>query len=68
LKSVDIPANVELLGDSCFLHRSSLSGITFESGSKLLRFGSLVFSNCSSLKLIFVPATVEHLGHSCFIH
>jgi hypothetical protein len=68
LKSIFIPATVQLLGNSCFHNCSSLSEIIIESGSQLSRLGESTFFNCSSLKSIFIPATVQLLDYSCFDH
>jgi hypothetical protein len=46
LKSICIPAGVEIFGESCFSDCSSLSQVTFESSSKLTEMGWQAFSKC----------------------
>jgi hypothetical protein len=65
LKSICIPASVEILGQRCF-KCSSLSQIIFESGSRLAQIGESAFLNCSSLVSICIPAQVEEIPIGCF--
>jgi hypothetical protein len=66
LMSICIPAGIEILGEQCFMACSSLSELTFESGSRLTRIGDLAFIGCSSLESICIPAQVEHISFGCF--
>jgi hypothetical protein len=61
LKSIFIPASIEILGDRCFHICSSLSEIRFESDSKLSQIGIEMFLGCSSLTSICIPANVENI-------
>jgi hypothetical protein len=61
----EIPRNVEILGSSCFPYCESLSSISFESNSRLIRIESSVFSS-SSLQSIKIQRNVEILASSCF--
>jgi hypothetical protein len=49
---------VEEIRDSCF-SASSLSRVTFASGSVLKRIGREAFSRCKGLREIEIPASVE---------
>jgi hypothetical protein len=60
-----IPSTVQILGSSCFSYCESLSSISFESNSQLIRIESFAFSG-SSLESIVIPSTVQILGSSCF--
>jgi tRNA A-37 threonylcarbamoyl transferase component Bud32 len=60
-----IPSNVEILGSKCFSYCESLSSITFESNSHLIRIESEAFYK-SSLETIMIPKNVEILGSKCF--
>jgi hypothetical protein len=60
-----IPSSVEILGSSCFRSCESLSSISFESNSRLLRIESYGFGE-SSLQSIVIPNIVEIIGSSCF--
>jgi hypothetical protein len=66
LKSLYIPASIEILGEKCFLDCSSLSQIIFEPGSQITVLGSGTFDHCSSLTSICIPANVESIGEGCF--
>jgi hypothetical protein len=52
-----IPKNVEILGSKCFSWCESLSSITFESNSHLIRIESEAFYQ-SSLRSISIPSTI----------
>jgi hypothetical protein len=60
-----IPSSVAVLGSSCFSECKSLSSISFESNSRLMRIEWDAFS-CSSLQSIVIPSSVEIIGSSCF--
>jgi hypothetical protein len=62
---IDVATNIEILGSSCFWCCESLSSITFESNSHLIRIQSEAFS-FSSLQSIMIPRNVEILGSKCF--
>jgi hypothetical protein len=61
LQSILIPSSVEILGSSCFSQCRSLSSITFESNSRLIRIESEAFSY-SSLQSIVIPSTILFIG------
>jgi hypothetical protein len=63
--NVEIPSNIEILGSSCFSFCQSLSLISFESNSQLIRIESNTFSG-SSLQSVLIPSTVQILGSKCF--
>jgi hypothetical protein len=56
LRSICIPSSVEIMGDSCFGSCTSLSSLTFESGSKIARINWGIAPACPLLDGIFVPA------------
>jgi hypothetical protein len=60
IQSIEIPSNIEMIGDWCFSDCKSLCEITFESISKLKEIGKNAFSN--RLECVKVPAgfTVEY--------
>jgi hypothetical protein len=66
LKSILIPADIEILGDHSFDGCTSLSEIIFESGSKLTQMVGSVFVGCSSLASICIPAGVDKIPSECF--
>jgi hypothetical protein len=66
LKSILIPAGIEILGDYAFSKCTSLSEIIFEPGSKLTQIENSVFLGCSSLTSICIPANVEKICPGCF--
>jgi hypothetical protein len=64
LKSVLIPASVEVLCPRAFSH-CGVSVVTFESGSRLRRIEELAFGWCD-LKSFWVPPFVEFIDGSAF--
>jgi hypothetical protein len=65
LKFVQIPASVEVLGESCFWECRSLSSVRFETGSRLSRIEGWAFHQTGLVELV-IPASVEFLGAGCF--
>jgi hypothetical protein len=65
LKSICIPASIEIIGKECFENCSSLSQIIFQSGSRITRLGGEVFGRCSLLTSICIPANVKSIGAGC---
>ncbi len=61
LKSIEIPASVETIGDGTFRDCTSLETVTFEAGSKLKTFEGNTFSGYTSLKTVGIPASIETL-------
>jgi hypothetical protein len=65
LSSIEICANIEILGKSCFSDSWSISSISFQPNSQLIRIESNAFSS-SSLQSIEIPRSVEILEIQCF--
>jgi hypothetical protein len=65
LTDVVIPSSVESLGRGCFSNCKSLSSVTFESPSKLVRIEACAFC-WSRLTYLVIPSSVESLGEACF--
>jgi hypothetical protein len=65
LKTIEIPASVEVVCKSCFYECKSLTSVTFESNSKLQRIEESAFAE-SDLRTIEIPASVEVVCKSCF--
>jgi hypothetical protein len=61
LESTSIPASVESLGEECFSGGGSLSSVTFETWSKLVRIHYQAFACCWPLKSIVIPRSVREL-------
>jgi hypothetical protein len=55
LKSICIPASVEIICESCFSRCDLLSSITFERQSVLAQIGREAFANCPLLQSISLP-------------
>jgi hypothetical protein len=62
---VSIGNVIDELCDGCFIWQKSLSIVSFEPNSRLLRIGMKAFSE-SSLRFIDIPSSVEIIGESCF--
>ena len=63
LECVFLPCLFEEVPASCF-RNSSLSRVTFGSGSVLKRIGNSAFSGCRELREIEIPASVEVVGNA----
>jgi hypothetical protein len=61
LRSVCIPASVEILERECFSGCRLLASVTFESGAKMIEINWRAFSKCSSLESIRIPASVNNI-------
>ena len=66
LKSIEIPASVESIGEYAFYYCYSLETVTFAEGSKLKSIGENAF-NCTALTGIEIPSSVETIGDYAFI-
>jgi uncharacterized repeat protein (TIGR02543 family) len=73
LTTIAIPASVVSIGDSAFAipftdppTPSSLTSVTFASGSQLSNIGSSAFANASALTSIAIPANVTDIGDYAF--
>jgi hypothetical protein len=69
LRSILVPASVEVLQGLCFWtrrHISQLESVTFEPGSRLSRIEDHAFDACPSLKSITIPASVEFMDALSF--
>jgi hypothetical protein len=62
LRSICIPASVEIVCEKCFHACSSLSSLAFGSGSKLKEIESFAFSFCFSLQSVRIPLSVSKLA------
>ena len=66
IKKILIPASCETIGVSAFEYCSSLSSISFESGSCLKIMSESSFRGCSSLTSISIPASCETIDAYAF--
>jgi hypothetical protein len=60
IHSIMIPRNVEIIRADCFVYCNSLSSVTFESHSKILRIETRAF-DVGALREVVIPPSV------CFI-
>jgi hypothetical protein len=63
--NVNIPDEIEVLEDGCFIRSSSLTRICFSAGSCVRRIGKSAFQ-ASTLHRINIPSSVEMLDSECF--
>lgn len=61
LRSITIPSTITEIGQSAFARCSSLSTVTFASGSTLTTIGGWAFDN-SNISSITIPASVTSIG------
>jgi hypothetical protein len=68
LKSICIPASVEILRKSCFECCFGLTELEFERGSQLTRIESFALKSCDILKSLCIPSSVSSIDVSAFVH
>ena len=68
LKSIKLPASLEVIGDQAFAACDALKTVTFAKGSQLREIGEFAFVYCLSLKEITLPDSVEKLGAWVFLN
>jgi hypothetical protein len=68
LKSIFMPASLQIVGPQCFFECTALENLVFEAGSKLERIEERAFSRCTSLKSICIPAPVQEIPEECFFN
>lgn len=64
LESINLPNEVEVLGDGAFNSCMSLQSITLP--SNMIKLGNRCFNRCISLTSIIIPDKVKVLGEGCF--
>ena len=63
IRSVELPATVELIGEAAF-SKSSIESVTLPSGLKQIK--SDAFNGCRQLKHINIPEKVKKIPYRCF--
>ncbi len=66
LKSLKLPASLEVIGKNAFIGNDALTSLTFGKDAKLREIGDNAFCMCMNLKEIKLPDTVEKIGESGF--
>lgn len=64
LKSVTMPANLEMIGPYCFLDCTALTTVILN--DKLTSIGTYAFNGCTALKSIKFPDSLTSIGLSSF--
>ena len=64
LKSVTMPANLEMIGSYCFLDCTALTTVILN--DKLTSIGDYAFNGCTALKSIKFPDSLTSIGLSSF--
>jgi hypothetical protein len=62
-----ISPEIQVICDSCFLGRETISRLIFESDSQIRRIERLAFGGCTSLHTICFPSSIESLEREWFI-
>jgi len=66
LASINIPAGVTSIGNEVFRWCTSLTNVTFATGSKLTSIADSMFYDCTNLASITIPASVTSIGSGVF--
>jgi hypothetical protein len=67
LKSITIPRHVQILCSECFASCHSLSSISFEIDSELIRIETRAFTG-TRLSLVVVPGSTSFIAGNAFPH
>jgi hypothetical protein len=67
LKSIVLPASLEIIGQSCFFNCKKLEEVIFPYDSKLVRIERIAFGHCFHLQSLSLPPLLEFIGVLCFI-
>jgi hypothetical protein len=65
-KNATLSRDIQILGPGCFRYCSSLSSLSFESGSQLTRIEANALYHCLSVKSISLPGSLEFIGEYSF--
>jgi hypothetical protein len=66
VSSITIPASVTTIGESAFSQATSLTTVTFATGSQLTSIGVSAFNSASSLANITIPESVTTISANAF--
>lgn len=66
IKSIYIPSNVEVIGNTAFQSCEGLTAVSFGKHSRLRTIGDKAFYYCTSLSSFEFPDTVENIGEYIF--
>jgi hypothetical protein len=66
LKSINIPATVEVIGEGAFENCRLLSEVNFAENGALTEISNWAFYNCHELKNIVIPEGVTNIGYAAF--
>lgn len=67
LSGINVPDNVETIGEDAFSGCSELSQVTFGVNSKLKKISDYAFEGCSELTKFEIPKSVTEIGKNPFI-
>ena len=62
---VEIPSNIETIGNGAFFSCKNLESVKIHEGVKWIR--DLAFAECDNLRSVELPSSVEYIGDSSFI-
>jgi hypothetical protein len=65
-EEVQIPDEIETIGDEAFSSKDFIRSISFGRESKLRRFGDLSFASCDCLNRLHIPSSVREIGIGAF--
>ena len=65
-KEVVIPKEITLIGNGAFENNSTITKVSFESGSKIKNIARYSFKSCVNLKEVKLPNTLEKISYGAF--
>lgn len=66
LKSISLPASVEKVGAAAFFQCTEMTSATFASGSKQVKMGDNMFTQCYKLMSVKLPQNIDRIGEGMF--
>lgn len=66
LKSISLPASIEEVGSAAFFQCAEMTSATFASGSKQVKMGDNLFTQCYKLMSVKLPQNIDRIGEGMF--
>ena len=66
LTSIDLPASIGEVGPAAFMQCTALTSATFAPGSKQVKLGDNLFTQCYYLMRVTLPKSIDRIGEGVF--
>lgn len=68
LKSISLPASIEEVGSAAFFQCKEMTSATFAPGSKQVKMGDNMFTECWNLASVKLPSQIDCIGEGMFMN